>query len=363
MNSDSTFHSECANHRQTGMCILHALTNTPTLDVGTTAICGGCNLRVDDMQEAVALALRTPSAKPEKECDVLVEQMSSYFDAGNQPLRSATPLTVKQVGPYVVQERIGRGSMGTVYRARHQLLQRDFAIKVLDARGPIGSKTIKRFERETRSLGKVRHPNIVQATDAGQDNGLHYIAMEFLDGRNLSQLTKKRTLDVPTACELIRQAALGIHHAHMYGLVHRDIKPSNLMLCLNDDDYTVKVLDLGLVRTDPILDEDEEDLTPAGVILGTFGFMAPEQLEDPRNATVPSDIYSLGVVLWKLVTGESVVTDPPNSGLLTMFPEELQTVVASAVASPAENRPASAKVLSEAMEPFASTDGLPALLK
>lgn len=361
MIDPTRFLNECEQHQADDTCKLHSLISTPA-NGEDDLTCTGCGLTLSEVEQSIASALSSPPGKAEQECTELIEKMSSQFDS----MTHAAPVdrkSVRQVGPYEIQERIGRGSMGTVYRGRHNLLQRDFAVKILDARGQFGSKTLKRFRREIRSLGKVRHPNVVQATDAGQDLDVHYIAMELLDGIDLGRLSSKRTLPIPTACELVRQAALGVHHAHAHGLVHRDVKPSNLMLCHDNGEIVVKVLDLGLARLDVSFDdEDDEDLTPAGIILGTFGYMSPEQLEDPRKTTATTDIYSLGVVLWKLVTGQGLIAEPPDSKMLSQFPEELQVLIQKAVVSDLTTRLASAQVLAEKLEPFADANSLASLL-
>ena len=365
MGAVPVFPGECDEHRVKGHCLLANLSSAETVVVAGVKVCDACSLVPDKMDQSIAFALAAGTDEPlDEACDRLVKELSGL--GTEQPVVSP-PVDlpdVERVGPYVFVERIGRGSMGTVYLAKHEKLQREVAVKVLDARGDVGSRTIKRFQRETRSLGKVQHPNIVEATDAGEVDGVHFIAMQYLRGVDLAKLTWDITLPVGTACELVRQAALGIHHAHEHGLIHRDIKPSNIMLCRDGDDVMVKVLDLGLVRPEFYEEEEDEDedLTPSGIILGTFGFMAPEQLDDPRNATARSDVYSLGVVLWKLLTGEANVTTPPSEELLGQFPEELQAIISSAVALLDENRPESAALLASRLEPFCDAAALPALL-
>jgi len=367
MGAPPVFPSQCEEHRSTGRCLLANLSSAETVVFNSDKACEACSLVPDRMDQSITFALSGGDETAEHECDRLVQEMSGLYT--NRQFVPPTPglPDITRVGPYTFIERIGRGSMGTVYLARHDNLQREFAVKVLDARGDVGSRTIRRFQRETRSLGKVQHPNIVEATDAGEADGVHYIAMHYLDGVDLARLTWDRTLPVPTACEIVRQAALGVHHAHEHGLIHRDLKPSNLMLCREGDHVLIKVLDLGLVRpdfSDEYEDEDEdEDLTPSGIILGTFGFMAPEQLDDPRNATARSDVYSLGVVLWKLLTGEANVTTPPSGKLLEQFSGELQSILSSTVALVDSDRPESAAALAALLEPCCDEADLALMLK
>jgi serine/threonine protein kinase len=131
---------------------------------------------------------------------------------------------------YELLEQIGQGGMGTVYRARHMMLKRIVALKVLPAERMNDKESVSRFRREMEAVGKLVHPNIVHAYDAGQDHSTHYLVMEYVDGLDAAQLVKQcGPLPIAEACEIIRQAAAGLQYAHEHGLVHRDIKPSNLM--------------------------------------------------------------------------------------------------------------------------------------
>lgn len=142
-----------------------------------------------------------------------------------------SPLAITELGQYQLLARLGQGGMGTVYKALHTKLDKVVALKVLPADAMQNKDAVARFEREMRAVGKLQHPNIVAAHDAGEIEGTHYLVMELVDGADLSTLVRRHgPLPVSEACELVRQAALGLQHAHEHGLVHRDIKPSNLML-------------------------------------------------------------------------------------------------------------------------------------
>ena len=212
-----------------------------------------------------------------------------------------------RLGQYEVQEKIGQGGMGTVYRAMHTRLKRPVAIKVLPAGRLRDPQAVARFQREMEAVGQLDHPNLVRAHDAGEAEGQHFLVMEFLDGINLAQLVRQSgPLTVVDACETVRQAALGLQYAHEHGLVHRDVKPSNLMLTT---DRQIKVLDLGLAK----LAEDAAvagDMTSAGQVLGTGDYIAPEQGENPRQADARADIYSLGCTLYYLLTGQAPFSGP-----------------------------------------------------
>jgi serine/threonine protein kinase len=207
------------------------------------------------------------------------------------------------LGSYVLLERIGEGAMGLVYKARHMTLGRLAALKVIRRERLAHANAVKRFHREIRAIAQLSHPNVVIAYDADQVNNTHFIAMEYVDGKDLSRLIKaKGPLSIAAACTYIRQAALCLQYLHERGLVHRDIKPSNLLLTA--DGTLIKLLDLGLAR----LNESENDsvqLTQEGFVVGTADFIAPEQAMDSHAADIRSDIYSLGCTFYFMLTGQT----------------------------------------------------------
>ena len=204
------------------------------------------------------------------------------------------------LGAYEILGLLGRGGMGTVYHARHRYLQREVALKVLPA-GRLGDPgAVTRFLREMQAAGALSHPNIVQASDAGEADGVHYLVMEYVPGTDLERLVSQGgPLAVADAAEVARQAAEGLEHVRRCGLVHRDIKPSNLLLT---PDGRVKVLDLGLARLREGLAPDD-GLSRIGQVMGTAAYMAPEQAVDTHTVDTRADLYSLGCTLFFLLTG------------------------------------------------------------
>lgn len=229
---------------------------------------------------------------------------------GETPSRRIARL--RQLGDYELLEKLGHGGMGVVYKARQVLLNQVVALKVLPEKYLDEPQAVSRFRREMQLIGGLNHPNIVQAHNAGEQQGVHYLVMEFVDGITLEQLVCcQAALSVGAACEMIRQAALGLQHAHMHGLVHRDVKPANLMLSSSG---AVKILDLGLAR----LRADQQTawqlsqpgVSEPGIAIGTVDYMAPEQWEDSSGVDIRADIYSLGCTLFYLLTGKAPYGEP-----------------------------------------------------
>lgn len=232
--------------------------------------------------------------------------------------------SIERIGQYRLLNVIGKGGMGIVYKARHERLDMTVAIKILAEHLTHDPQAVARFEREMKAVGTLYHPNIVRATDAGTDHGRHYLVMEYIEGRDLSQIVRSHgRLRIRDACEVVRQALLAMQEAHRLGLVHRDLKPSNLMLT---NDGVVKVMDLGLARLEK--DAVGHGLTGDFQIMGTADFMAPEQAMQASIATAAADIYSLGCTLYKLLCGRPPFADPQhNSPLRKLMAHDQQQAV------------------------------------
>ncbi|AMV26627.1 Serine/threonine-protein kinase PknB [Gemmata sp. SH-PL17] len=269
-----------------------------------------------------------------------------------------------RIGPYVVQDLLGRGGMGAVYLGEHLELNRKVALKVLaPVRGEVQQLATERFLREARAAAALDHPNIVRVFDVARHNDTPYLVMEFVDGETLQE-TLDRDGSVPpeVAAEYIAQAASGLQHAHERGFIHRDIKPGNL---IRDRFGVVKVLDMGLARSG----SDEDKLTEVldrGAVVGTADFISPEQAINSPNIDGRADVYSLGATLYTLLVGKTpfdgnttqklmqhqMKDAPVVADLRPDLPAGLPEVVARMLAKkPAERYQTAADVIA-ALEPW-----------
>lgn len=222
---------------------------------------------------------------------------------------------------FEILSEAGRGGMGIVYQARDLTHDRIVALKVIHVERRDEDEIITRFRREFEAASRLSHPNVVSVYTYSQVGDTHFLAMEYVSGITLQKLVEERgPLDVALACEVIRQAALGLQHVDEMRLVHRDIKPGNLMILLPEPGGRtrplVKILDMGVARLYQLREHSEQALTTLtrdGVVLGTPDYIAPEQLENPHGIDIRADLYSLGCVFYFLLTGKVLF---PGSSLL-----------------------------------------------
>ena len=218
----------------------------------------------------------------------------------------------KVFGTYRLGRLIGQGGMGKVYEAVHEIMGRTVAIKVISLKFTEDKNNTARFYQEIRALSKLNHPNIVIIYEAGVVNRRHYFAMEYLSGPSLQDyVNSKKALGEKEALKIIRATAKALTHAHTHGIVHRDVKPENIIF---DENGAPKLTDFGLVMHH---DADHLTLTQEGMMVGSFYYTSPEQIDGRRDIDGRSDIYSLGATLYYAITGHTVYDGNSPQEILT----------------------------------------------
>ena len=283
---------------------------------------GPGQLEAAPLLDEPALARMIAAAKDIRVAESAHSAAEQSFSAA--PASHQRPPIPASLGQYDLLERIGEGGMGAVYKARHRRLERIVSLKVIAEHRISDREAVDRFVREWVSLARLHDEHIVQAIDADEDGGFHFLVMEFVEGIDLARLVQRGgRLRICDACEIVRQAALGLQFVGDQKLVHRDIKPSNLMV---ETSGKVKILDLGLA----LWQSDESahsGLTVDHQILGTVDYIAPEQAFDSHAVDIRADVYSLGCTLYFLLTGQA-----PFSG--AEYPSTLKKLLAHSQAAP-----------------------------
>jgi serine/threonine-protein kinase len=276
----------------------------------------------------------------------------------------------RKLGPYRLERSIGEGGMANIYLARHDLLKRPCAIKLLKP-SRATDEMVARFEREVQLASQLSHPNVVEIFDYGHSSeGLFYYAMEYLDGTNLGELVAKEgAVPVARALPILRQLCAGLAAAHAAGIVHRDVKPENIMLCRRGEEAdVVKILDFGMVKR--MDSAHSRNLTRGLRILGTPLYMAPERLQNPADVDARADIYAVGAVAFFMLSGKKLFESADDLGLSTKIlnevpprvsqvaaqaiPLELDLLIQSCLEKKREDRPQRVADLLEALDSIAA---------
>ncbi|MEI7683914.1 MAG: serine/threonine-protein kinase, partial [Planctomycetota bacterium] len=244
-----------------------------------------------------------PDLVPDDESPTIISKLPKRGDSHHT--RDSKDLRGRKLGHFELIEPIGVGGMAAVLRARDTQLDRFVALKILPPDTARDPENIRRFHQEARAAAKLDHENIARVFFCGEDQGLHFISFEFVEGDNLRKILERRgILPVGEAIRYVLQVATGLEHAASRGVVHRDIKPSNIIIM---PDGRAKVVDMGLARS--LEPHADNGLTQSGVTLGTFDYISPEQALEPREADCRSDIYSLGCTFYHMLTGNPPVPE------------------------------------------------------
>ncbi len=276
--------------------------------------------------------------------------------------------TINYIGKYRIKSEIGRGAMGVVYKGHDPIINRYVAIKTLTRHGsdPDADELSARFKREAQAAGRLNHPGIVSVYDYGEEGDLTFIAMELVEGNSLTELSKQKVqLTISEISNLIIQVLEALHYAHSKGVVHRDIKPSNIMRTASGE---IKITDFGIARI------ESSELTQFGTVIGTPGYMSPEQLQG-HPVDNRSDIFSCGILFYELLTGEAAFSAtnitstmykvvhtelPPASKICPGVPASFDPVLSKALEKIPDDRYSNAQIFADAINAI-SSDGHPIL--
>jgi serine/threonine protein kinase len=276
-----------------------------------------------------------------------------------------------KVDKYVIEEKIGEGGMGEVWRARHTTLQKRVAIKILSSKLLAHRVAVTRFQREAVAVNEIQHRNLVDIFDFGElPDGSPYFVMEYLNGCSLASfIHNKKTLSFETIWQILEQVCRGLQAAHERQIIHRDLKPDNIFLVSQKDSPLpfVKILDFGIAKLTS--NDDHETLTKSGSVFGTPAYMSPEQCEGAKTVDARSDVYSLGIILFEMLTGKTpfaekgegsglvmakqIMTPAPKPSMLSssgIISEQLDQFVLRVLSKKPELRPQTADQLREELQ-------------
>ena len=334
--------------------------------VAHVEVCASCQSRLEALaadNDGTLVAASQPDARggpcPSRPDQIAaIRSLSSALDPAAKPFDEAAPLP--NVPGYEILDRLDRGGMGVVYKARHHQLNRIVALKMVLAGEHADAEILARFHVEAEAVARLRHPHIVEIYDIGTANGVPYIALEYLPGGSLEQLFRQSPQPPRRCAELLVPLAQAIHTAHLAGIVHRDLKPANVLLA---EDGTAKITDFGVAKR-----REGVEQTQTGQIIGTPGYMAPEQARGESKSVGPAaDVYSLGAILYEALTGQppfqgeailqtlqKVLNDEPVSPrkLVPHVPADLETICLRALRKDAKDRYPTAQEFADELDRF-----------
>ena len=259
-------------------------------------------------------------------------------------LVSEVPLGVSKIGGYELSRRIGSGGVSEIYLGRQMSLDRPVAVKVLSPRLLDDADMRHRFDREALTIARLNHPNIIHVIDRGVEAGRYYFVMEYIDGDDLKALVRRRSLSVQDKCEIVVQCLKALDYAHKNGVIHRDMKPANILV---DHHLNVHVADFGIAQ---LVGSEQSETTSASVVMGTPAYMSPEQRISTAKVDQTTDVYSMGVVFYELLTGEKPQGRfRPASTYSPEIPPALDDVLYKSLAQHPEDRFASAVEFKDAI--------------
>lgn len=237
------------------------------------------------------------------------------------------------IGEFEIIRKIGEGGLAEIYLARQKSLNRNIAIKVLHPRITKNEEVVKRFERESITLARMSHPNIVHVIDRGEDNGRLYFAMQYVDGTNFKDVLASGKWSLERKLAIIIQTLKALDYAHKNGVIHRDIKPANILI---DPEENALIADFGIAQ---LLEQEPTDRTESGVVMGTYAYMSPEQKVDSALVDHTTDIYAVGVMLYEVLIGKKPIGRfKLPSELDSSFPKRYDDIVAKALQSNPSDR-------------------------
>lgn len=337
--------------------------NEPKVPVGQNDFirnCPGCGKSIEDDSpgEYCVLCMLKLAASETDPFDAAEEEKTGRKEQKDEDTCDNGPdfEEIRRAFPqFEISGLIGKGGMGSVYKARQAKLNRYVALKILSSKIPHQGRFAERFLREAQILAKLNHPNIVTVHDFGESAGLYYLVLEYVEGVNLRQAMREKRFTPQQAISIIPKICEALQYAHEEGVLHRDIKPENILLKPGGH---IKIADFGigkLVRekqgsSDRDKASQATHLTKTGVVLGTPNYMAPEQLESPEEVDHRADIYSLGVVFYEMLTGEIPRGIFPLPSEKTPVDSEIDHIVLKALKRDREQRQQSAAQLKTEIE-------------